>query len=294
MHIVEPDVKAPPTEPTVLDHVPGDNTEPNISDQVDPVDGADPAGGDQPGDGADPNAGGDQPDPIEELRSQNAQLQARLEELSEKLESKAGDQPDEGEGDKPPAPRAEPTPEEWSKIEKDWGFVRAKDENNLDVVQVDPQKIIKSFVSRMDYLFAEAKKYADSVVHGNTSDIRFDAVLTDMAAKPGFQDIRSYSDAIRKTMNTRYMPKDRSNPKFIEAAYFEAKGRNQKNVLKQVKDGKEIKRTIVRPGQPSGGAPSRGGRLTPETMTAEQKKIAEATFRGVPPQKAYEEYARLY
>ena len=201
MPIAEPDVKAVENEtPAILDHVPGDDSPDPINDQIDPVDEpADPAA--DPAAPAAPAA----PDPIEELRTSNAALQARIDELNEKFETKAGDLEKK---DAPPEPAKEPTAEEWSQHEKAWGFFRSKDENGGDVISMDPQKVIKTVVSRLGYVLDQAKAYTDQTVHGNVSDIRFDSALSTMAGKAGFQDIRSYSESIKKILDSRYLHKN--------------------------------------------------------------------------------------
>lgn len=246
--------------------------------------------------GAEEPQGEERPEPQAETPAEPEEpqyvvdMRNRLQALEEKLEPK-GEEPQENA----PAEKREPTAEEWQTFEKNWGFARSKDEDGNETLAIDPRKLMDTVTKRLSMAVQMANDYADKLVHGNVSDIRYDSQLTTMATKPEFAGIREYSNAIQEYLKGRYQPKDFGNPKFIADGFWWAKGRNMKNVVKQVKDAKEINKRIVQPSSPAGnGRRGVGGRLTPETMTQEQRQIAHSTFRDMSPAAAEREYARLY
>jgi hypothetical protein len=246
--------------------------------------------------GAEETQGEERPEPQAETPAEPEEpqyvvdMRNRLQALEEKLEPK-GEEPKENA----PAEKREPTAEEWGQYEKAWGFARSKDEDGNETLAIDPRKLMDTVTKRLSMAVQMANDYADKLVHGNVSDIRYDSQLTTMSAKPEFAGIREYSNAIQEYLKGRYQPKDYGNPKFIADGFWWAKGRNMKNVVKQVKDAKEINKRIVQPSSPSGsGKRPAGGRLTPDAMTQEQRQIAHSTFRDMSPAAAEREYARLY
>lgn len=250
--------------------------------------------------GAEESAGDDRPEPVKDEAPAEPEepqyvidMRNRLQALEEKMEPKGEEQKENAA----PAQK-EPTAEEWGQFEKAWGFARSKDEDGNETLAIDPRKLMDTVTKRLSLAVQMANDYADKLVHGNVSDIRYDSQLSTMASKPEFAGIREYSNAIQEYLKGRYQPKDFGNPKFIADGFWWAKGRNMKNVVKQVKDAKEINKRIVQPSSPSGAggrrSASQGGRLTPDAMTEEQRQIAHSTFRDMSPAAAEREYARLY
>jgi hypothetical protein len=149
-------------------------------------------------------------------------------------------------------------------------------------------------ISRLaDATFARAQKYADELVHGNVSDIRFDSLVSSMEKNPAYRDIRQYTEGIDKFISQFFQPKDKSNPKIVEAALIWARGKNMKNAVKKAAAGMERNKIIVKPAV-SGATPApKGGKLTVAAMSPEQRHIAEQTFRDKPKEVAWAEYCKL-
>jgi hypothetical protein len=228
------------------------------------------------------------PDPRDE---KIAALEASIEEIKAAQTPKGSEQPKETPSEQP----KDLTPDQWVEAEKGWGFARNKNaETGEESLAIDPRKLLMRISASLDNAVLRAQQYTDKLVHGNVSDIRFDSVMGGMEKKPGFTDIRQYSEAVRGYMKDRYDPKDHSNPKFIEDGYYWAKGKNLKNAVKKAVDSTVRNKTIVKPAGAGSPPSTPKGKLTVAAMTAEQKNIAEQTFRNVPREKAWAEYCKLY
>jgi|ERR1051326_1156172 hypothetical protein len=230
-------------------------------------------------------------DPADQEPAFVREMRAEIQDLRDQLKTRAEKSAEEV----PPAPQKPPTPEEWRDIEKAWGFHRSKDEGTgEEIINIDPRRLVETFAQRMGYLRDQIYAEIDKRIHGNTSEIRFESTLANLE-KGKYPDIRQFSDAIKKYLNSRYHPSAQSNPEFVEDGYFWAKGKGLKNVVKNLQNARERNMRIVKPsGGPGAPAPKPTGRLSPQSMTAEQKELAKATFRGMPEAKAYEEYCRLF
>lgn len=280
----------------------GDNLE-----VVDPNDSV-PGEADQPAPG-DPDAipapeeGADTQEPgQEEPQETDPRLQEALDkiaELEKRLEPKGEEQEKQEPAPKGPTRLKDMPPEQRQETLKGWGITQSKRKNpdtgeEESYTNMDPEAFVEAVVGRLGMVLDMAKSYADQTIHGNTSEIRFDTVLSSMEKKAGFQDIRQYSEAVRQYLKDRYQPKDHSNPKFIEDGYFWAKGKNLKNAVKKAIQSTDRNKRIVKPASGGAPAPKPSGKLTPETMTNEQRRLAESTFRGMPREQAWKKYCELY
>jgi hypothetical protein len=154
--------------------------------------------------------------PAEEPLSPREQAMAdRLEKLEKALETKAEPQPE-------PAKGGGFTPEFSSQLQKDFGFTRVKGEDGQEVTSISPEQFAKGMFNAMGEVLKMARDHAESLVHGTTSEIRVDSVISDMAVKT--PDIRRYAPQIKEYLKKRYSPKDHSNPDYIMDGYYRAKG----------------------------------------------------------------------
>lgn len=203
-----------------------------------------------------------EPEYVTKLR---AEYDAKIAELEGRIQPK-GQEQDKKEA---PAPQRERTPQEWTDIEKTWGFHTSKskkeDGSEETVLNINPRQFCERMNAFGNTIFAEVEK----MIHGSTVDMRLETALSDMAKKE--PDIRQYSDAIKEYLNQRYLPKDQSNQKFIQDALWWAKGRGMKNVLKKAEDKRIQNRKIVVPASPNkGGKPG-----APTVLSARQKADAQ-------------------
>lgn len=205
----------------------------------------------------------EEPAYVREMRDQITALQ-------DQLKTRAGnvDQP------KAPEPVQPMTEEKWVEFEKSLGFVRSRSEDGQETINVNPRTFAQSQREMLAYVLAEAKKYADEQVHGNTSEIKFNAVLEQLSAKT--PDVKNYSKAIQEYLSKRYQAKDRSNPEFMMDGYWWAKAQNRSNTPKPA-GGPPPKRRIVSPARPGGNGNANN---KPVALTAfERQQIKEGFFK---------------
>lgn len=145
------------------------------------------------------------------------ELREKLAAMEEKLGARA-------EAQSPKEPEPTKLTEEWFKEnEKHWGFQTVKDEETgKDVTTFNQRTFLTEQMNFGRWVLAEARKYADQVVHGNVSDIRFEAALADLERK--HPDIRQHATNIKDYLKKRYQPKDMSNPEFMIDGYRWSKG----------------------------------------------------------------------
>lgn len=145
------------------------------------------------------------------------EMREQIAEMREKMEAKAETQ--EPKDQQPPK-----LTEEWFKEnEKHWGFATVKDEETgKDVTTFNQRQFLTEQMNYGRWLLSEARAYADKVVHGNVSDIRFEATLADLERK--HPDIRQHATNIKDYLKKRYQPKDFANPEFMIDGYRWSKG----------------------------------------------------------------------
>lgn len=202
----------------------GEETVPGMESDNEPTpdgDGAEPtpdAGEEAADDAGDAGKGeGDQtPAPSDEPPAYVKDLQDRLEKAEKALAVKATDQPT-------PKDQGSPTPEFFEQMKKDLGLSKTKDESGQEITSLNPDQLTKGLLNFGREILAAAKAHAESMVHGSTSEIRTDAILSELSVKT--PDIRRYTPQIKEYIKARYQPKDFSNPTFIMDGYYWAKGK---------------------------------------------------------------------
>lgn len=146
-------------------------------------------------------------------------LSAKIEDLTQKLAARAEAQPEPAQ----PGSGA-PSPEFLAEMEKDFGFARVKDEGGNEVVTMNQSQFVKGMLQFGRHLMNMSRSYADGLVHTNTSEIRTDSVISDLAQKT--PDINRYRSEIKEYLKKRYAPKDQSNADYVMDGYYRAKGMN--------------------------------------------------------------------
>jgi len=273
---------------------PAEESDPAVGEKIEPevVDPNDPDA--IPGDIKPAEEAAPEVDPRDE---KIASMEAAIQEMREKLNPKGEEQPKETQ----PAPVVklkDMNPEQRDATYRSWGLhlrkFNGEDGKEQTEVNINPEQLVEGIVSRFNMVLQMAQEYTDKMVHGNVSDIRLDSVLSEMEKKPGFTDIRQHSDAIKQFLKENYHPKDHSNPKMIDIAFNYAKGKGLKNAVKKAVQSTDRNKVIVKPAG-NGAAPAKEtGKLSPATMTNEQRRLAESTFRNMPKEKAWAKYCELY
>ncbi len=256
----------PPAAEPAAPAAPINNVAPqdNVDDQA-PIDNAAPPApsDDQPAPEAPPTP---EPEP-----SYVVELRQTVNDLKEQLETRLKEKPPE----QPAAPAyQEPTPQDWLEIERGFGFSRGKDETSgQEFVNIEPRKTIEGMRRMVTAAMANLEKKFSEQLHGNVSDIRFNAVVEDMAGK--HVDIRQHLPEIKEYLK-RYEPQDRSNPKFIEDGLWWARGKKSKAAVAAANDSTRRNVRVVTPAnnRGTGKAPGGGAALT----EAERKMIQDGHF----------------
>ncbi len=210
-------------------------------------------------DGAEPEGqDGQKPEPPAEPEYVQ-QLKAELQEMREWKEQQEAAARKKPEGQQPQGvekPR-EYTPQEWAHIEGAWGFQRGKDETTgTEYINVDPRKMVTQIDNAINWAVKRAVELSSGMVHENIGAMRVDSIMNEMTRKATgqFRDIAQYSGAIKEFLKKNYHPQDHANEQNIEVAYWYAKGRNMKNVVKQVEQSRERNKKVVQPASPSGSS----------------------------------------
>lgn len=195
-----------------------------------------------------------------------AEMNARIEELNELVEKKFAEKQPEEEGK-----REEPkplTPEDKVRITKEFGFVRKQGEDGQSYLDVNEWQLIDRITRMVNDGIQIAIQEGQKSIHQNVGDMRFDASVNSL--KTTHPDISQYTDEIRNFLKRRYPPQQHGDPKLIEEAYYYAKGKGIKNIVKKAVDNSRRNAQVVRAsGSSSGSRPS-----GTKTLTAEQKEIA--------------------
>ena len=110
-----------------------------------------------------------------------------------------------------------------------------------------------------------------------------DAVISAMAAKPGFQDVRKYMFGINEFLKD-FDPIAHSNEGILQKAYFYAKGKGSGGQLKKVINSRELNRRLIKKGVSHVVPKGKGGGGV--KLTDEQRKAADDA------DMSYEEYAK--
>lgn len=173
-----------------------------------------------------------------------------------------------------PEERRERTAEDWQKIEEGFGFVASKDpETGAETLRIDRRKFLGSLDNMFGVLANNLRQEFQNQLFENVNSFRMDSVFGDLEKRQGtpLADVRQYAEAMRQYLKERYHPKDHANPKFIEDAYYWAKGRGAKDMQKKIENGKEINKKVIHPA--SGG--STGARPA-GSLTEEERKTAKS------------------
>ena len=199
-----------PGSEEVIEEVPAEGADGAVPGE----EGAAPEGGEGTPQGAD---GAEGVAPGTEVPPYVLDLQERLKKFEDAQAAKAGEQPTA------PAPAVGPTPEFFEGMKKDFGFYKATDENGKEITGINPDAFAKGMLQFGRDMIRMAKEHAEGLVHGSTSEIRTDSIISDLATKT--PDIRRYTPQIKEYLKKRYAAKDHSNPDFIMDAYYWSKGR---------------------------------------------------------------------
>lgn len=195
-----------------------------------------------------------------------AELNSRLEELNELVEKKfAEKQPEEGERKEEAKPL---TPEDKLRITKEFGFARKQGEDGQSYLDVNEWQLIDRITRMVNDGIQIAIQEGQKSIHQNVGDMRFDASVNSL--KTTHPDINQYTDEVRAFLKRRYPPQQHGDPKLIEEAYYYAKGKGIKNIVKKAVDSSRRNAQVVRPAG-SSQSRSQGGA---KTLTPEQKELA--------------------
>jgi hypothetical protein len=168
-------------------------------------------------------------------------VEKTLAEINEKIQKKE-------------EPVKEKTPEEWAKLEEEWGA---------------PRSVIERTTRQAVMVFNKMQEYVDS----RFAKLEFGNALSDFSKQPGFSDANRYRKDVEEFLSD-YDSKHWTNPKLIERAVFYARGKNAQAREQFARSGAERNRVIAgtaRPASPGGGTKPRG--IPP--LRADQKEAAE-------------------
>lgn len=168
----------------------------------------------------------------------------------------------------------EPTAEWYEERTRAFGFSSQKVKNaegrEEEITSLNHRQFVKELMNFGREILGMARQHTDTTLHSNVSDMRFEAILSDMERKT--PDIRKHGAAIKEYLKKRYAPKDQANPDFIMDGYIWARGNAAIRGTGPAKPGVKVR--VVSPAKP-GVKPAGGTALT----QGERQMIADGTFK---------------
>lgn len=225
-----------------------DETKPDAGDDADP-DGETADREDGENSDGDEDADGEadgEADDVDPRDGEIASLKQELAAINEKL------------GKAPaatPAAPAEPTEQQWQTWEEQYGI---------------PKSAIKLIAGQTASLRKEMTDVIGKILDERLGVYEKDSTMERLAREKGLSDITKYRPGIDEFLK-EFSPAFHKDPVLLEKAYYYAKGKGTKDMVRKASNANERHKRIItnRPSQPSSGGKSGGNvRLTREEEAA--------------------------
>lgn len=157
------------------------------------------------------------------------------------------------------------TDQEFSQLEARAGFIRSKVKNETtgemeDRMSIDPRKQLEFVSGMMEHGLNALRQEFETMLHDNVSSLRRQDLFGDLEKDPSkeFSDIKQYSKAITDIL-ADYPAKNRNDRKLVIKAFYEARGRGLRDVVKKIENKQNLNSRVIHPGGGNGKPGSGAG-----------------------------------